>query len=51
MLSADATIHSRDYLLASGADDYLSKPFQLDRMLELLDHTLLKYAAPREQKE
>ena len=51
VLSADATTHSRDHLLASGADDYLSKPFQLDRMLELLDHTLLKYAAPREQKE
>ena len=51
VLSADATIHSRNHLLASGADDYLSKPFQLDRMLELLDHTLLKYAAPRERKK
>ncbi len=51
VLSADATIHSRDHLLASGADDYLSKPFQLDRMLDLLDHTLLRYATAREAKK
>lgn len=44
LLSADATAHSRERLLAMGADDYLSKPFKLEGLLELLDRTLLKVA-------
>ena len=44
LLSADATPHSRERLLASGADDYISKPFKLDQLLDLLDRTLLNAA-------
>ncbi len=44
LLSADATAPSRERLLASGADDYISKPFKLENLLELLDRTLLKAA-------
>ena len=44
LLSADATVLSRERLLADGADDYISKPFKLESLLELLDRTLLKAA-------
>ena len=37
LLSADATVHSRERLLALGANDYLSKPFNVARLLERLD--------------
>ncbi len=40
VLSADATPHSRAQLLAQGANDYLTKPFQLDGLLTRLDHFL-----------
>ena len=42
VLSADATAHSRDRLLAHGAYQYLSKPFKLDDLLHLLETTLLQ---------
>ena len=41
LLSADATMHSRERLLALGANDYLSKPFDVARLLERLDVLLL----------
>ena len=40
MLTADATSDSRRRLLASGAAGYLSKPFELGRLLALLDEVL-----------
>ena len=40
MLTADATSDSRQRLLASGAAGYLSKPFELERLLTLLDEVL-----------
>ena len=41
LLSADATMHSRERLLALGASDYLSKPFNVAQLLERLDALLL----------
>ena len=41
LLSADATSHSRERLLALGANDYLSKPFNVAHLLERLDALLL----------
>ena len=41
LLSADATVHSRERLLALGANDYLSKPFNVAQLLERLDALLL----------
>ena len=41
LLSADATGHSRERLLALGANDYLSKPFNVAQLLERLDELLL----------
>ncbi len=46
VLSADATSHSRERLLANGANAYLTKPFDLEDFLTLADQTLLN-AAPR----
>ena len=43
VLSADATTHSRERLLALGANDYLSKPFGVGDLLKRLD-TLLHTA-------
>ena len=40
LLSADATEHSRERLLALGATDYLSKPFNVGKLLERLDELL-----------
>ena len=37
LLSADATTQSRERLLALGANDYLSKPFSVDELLEKVD--------------
>ena len=37
LLSADATTHSRERLLALGADDYLPKPFNVADLLQRLD--------------
>ena len=42
VLSADATAHSRDRLLACGASNYLPKPFKLDDLLKLLEQTLTR---------
>ena len=42
VLSADATQHSRARLLAHGADEYVSKPFQVEALLQLLDHQLVQ---------
>lgn len=47
MLSADATPHSRARLLAEGASDYLTKPFQLERLLARFDHFLSAAAVRR----
>ncbi len=44
LLSADATVPSRERLLACGANEYISKPFKLESLLELLDRTLLRAA-------
>ncbi len=41
LLSADATVHSRERLLALGANDYLPKPFNVAQLLERLDALLL----------
>ena len=40
MLSADATAHSRERLLALGATEYLPKPFNITALLERLDMML-----------
>ena len=40
LLSADATLHSRERLLALGANDYLPKPFNVAELLERLDALL-----------
>ena len=40
LLSADATLHSRDQLMMNGADEYISKPFKVDSLLESLDRAL-----------
>ncbi len=48
LLSADATVLSRERLLAGGANDYISKPFKLESLLELLDRTLLKVAVEQQ---
>ncbi len=40
VLSADATAHSRERLLALGATEYVSKPFQVQALLALLDRIL-----------
>ena len=40
ILSADATPHSRERLLALGANDYLSKPFDVQNVLAKLDSIL-----------
>ncbi len=37
MISADATAQSRERLLACGADGYITKPFELSVLTELLD--------------
>jgi CheY-like chemotaxis protein len=39
ILSADATKGQRQGLLDSGADAYLTKPFDVDELLRLLDDT------------
>ena len=41
VLSADATTHSRERLLADGANEYLTKPFELNGLLETVDRLLL----------
>ena len=46
MLSADATAHSRENLLALGANEYLSKPFNIDELLTKIDG-MLRRAGPR----
>ena len=45
ILSADATHSQTQRLLAAGAVAYLTKPLQLTRLLELLDHRLPASAA------
>ena len=46
VLSADATAHSRDRLLALGATEYVSKPFQVTALLALLDRVLRNEKEP-----
>ena len=46
ILSADATAHSRDRLLAAGANDYVSKPYAVETLFSHLDRILL---APRQK--
>ena len=43
LLSADATVHSRERLLALGATDYVSKPFHVVNLLEKLDALFLSF--------
>ena len=45
MLSADATAESRERLLAQGAEDYISKPFNVERLLAAIDKALANKAA------
>ena len=40
VLSADATTHSQEHLLACGAEEYVSKPFQAQPLLATLDRVL-----------
>ena len=46
VLSADATVHSRERLLALGATEYISKPFQVQALLALLDRVLRNKKGP-----
>ncbi len=39
MVSADATAQSRERLLAGGADGYVTKPFDLNLLVELVDRS------------
>ena len=39
MVSADATAQSRERLLAGGADGYVTKPFDLNMLVELVDRS------------
>lgn len=48
MISADATAQSQERLLASGANGYITKPFELSVLTELLDRP---YAGQRRQLE
>ena len=45
VLSADAMPRSRDRLLAQGADEYVSKPFQMEHLLNLFDRVLARAKA------
>jgi CheY-like chemotaxis protein len=40
VLSADATVHSKRALMASGAIGYLTKPLDVAELLQLLDHVV-----------
>jgi signal transduction histidine kinase len=42
VISADATPGQRERLQAKGAADYLSKPFEVTRLLEIVDETALR---------
>ena len=46
VISADATEGQRRRLLAAGARDYLTKPLQVQRLLDLLDALLTPAGAP-----
>jgi CheY-like chemotaxis protein len=39
-VSASVFGHDRDECIAAGADDFLAKPFRLERLLEMLSHHL-----------
>ena len=47
IISADATPAQVERLRAAGAHDYLTKPLQVRRLLDLLDATLAQEATPR----
>ena len=44
VLSADATLHSRERLLAEGASEYITKPFQIERLLTQINEFLAMIA-------
>ncbi len=46
LLSADAMSHSRERLLALGANDYLAKPFNVNELLTKLDLLLVANRVP-----
>jgi signal transduction histidine kinase/CheY-like chemotaxis protein/HPt (histidine-containing phosphotransfer) domain-containing protein len=46
VLSADATVTSVQRLLAAGVEDYLTKPFEISRLLNLIDRILHVGATP-----
>ena len=48
ILSGDATTRSRERLLAAGARAYLTKPFQVQRFLSLLEELLPSSSRPEE---
>ena len=47
VLSADATMHTREQLLGRGADGYVSKPLHVEPFLETLDLALAKAESSR----
>jgi CheY-like chemotaxis protein len=50
VLTADATIGHKSRLLASGAAAYLTKPLELARVLDVLDHILASSPASSTQR-
>ena len=45
VLTADASLHQQDRLLAAGADQYLTKPLDVDALLAVLDTIAARLAA------
>ena len=45
VLSADATVHSREQLLAAGAAEFVTKPFQIGDLVQAVNRTL-RLSAP-----
>jgi CheY-like chemotaxis protein len=49
VISADATAGQRERTLAGGARAYLTKPLDVQRLLDLLEEVLLRRGAPSEE--